>query len=92
MQKFYATGKKMTSKKVDGVETKVSVHVVIDNLPHTYVEAVNEANRIAKKEKITLDGVRIVAQTKRGGDTMTKGFKRRKKLRAQGKKLSYMGW
>jgi hypothetical protein len=89
MSKFYATGtKKVTTNETDenGKLVKVTqdVSVIVNPDPYdfgmTRAQAQNEVNRIAKREKITLDGygVRVVQGTQRGGDVMTKNAKQRR--------------
>lgn len=83
MAKFYATGTKQVTEMVKGEKVTRTVNVVIDNLPETRVGAVNEAKRIAKKDKIALDGVFAVKGTNDVTRTMTKYAKQRKALRGK---------
>jgi hypothetical protein len=92
MTKFYATGvKQVKSKEVDengkNVTVQRSAQVVIDIDPEGYgitrAAAQNEAEYVAKRDGISLDGfgVRVVQGTQKGGSTMTKYAKERKRLR-----------
>lgn len=86
MARYYATGVKQTTKRnEEGKKEKVSISVVIDFDPSivtTRIQAVNEANRIAKKEGIVLDstneGVHVVQGTQKGGNTITKRIQKMK--------------
>lgn len=85
MAKFYATGSKVVTEVVNGEKVTKTASVIIDNLPSTRVGAVNEADRIAKKEKINLDGVFIVKGSNVADKPMTKNAKKRKALRGSRK-------
>ena len=91
MLRFYATGTKQVTKQEVGESGKMekvsyTTNVVIDLDPMLYgtrVRAVNEAGRVAKREKITLDGVYIMQGTQNGGGLMTKNAKQRRLERTQ---------
>lgn len=79
MDRFYATGTKQKKNKVTGEIELVNVR--IPNLPDDRLGAANEAYRIAKQEKIKLDGIFKVKNPENKGGILTKNMMNQKKKR-----------
>jgi lysophospholipase L1-like esterase len=89
MAKYYAVGTQKVETKVLNDEGKlVDTHTVVNKVIDlsackTRIEATNEANRIAKRQKISLDGVYIVKGTNDAASPMTKYAKERRAERTR---------
>ncbi len=72
---FYGTG----TKRVKGKDGVVSYTSVILPLTETSrVGAVKQAERIAKRERVKLDGVYLAKSSQKGGGILTKNAAERK--------------
>ncbi|RPK20029.1 MULTISPECIES: hypothetical protein [Paenibacillus] len=75
--KFYGTGTKRVKGK-DGVVSYVSVMLPLTETSR--VGAVNQAERIAKRERVKLDGVYLAKGSSKAGSTLTKNAAKRKAM------------
>lgn len=71
---FYATGTKRIKEKT-GTRT---AHMIISLSETVRHRAENEAARIAKRERISIDGIRATGNTVKGGEVLTKNAQARK--------------
>lgn len=78
MAKYYATGTQKVKRKNDEGKMETTVINVVVNLDQrvvrTRLDAVVEANRIAKLDGVTIDGVHLVKGTEKGANTLTKNI------------------
>jgi hypothetical protein len=74
--RYYATGVKKQKGK-DG-EAWVNVMIPLSEDSNTRAKAVNQAMRIAKRDRLTNVEVRVVYNTRREGEILTKNAKARK--------------
>lgn len=74
--KYYGLG---TQKRKGADGTVAYVSVVMPLTATTRIGAVNQAERIAKKDKIKLENVCVEKNSTRQGDILTKETKNRKK-------------
>jgi hypothetical protein len=73
--RYFAVG----SQKKKGLDGEVAfVNVMIPLTETSRVGAVNQANRIARRDKITLDGVYLLGGPKDSGGILTKNMKKQK--------------
>jgi hypothetical protein len=76
LQLFYAVGTKQSKNKKTGEIEWVNVRIA--NLPNDRLGAVNVANRVARQEKIKLDGVFMVQNPEKKGEILTKNMMNQK--------------
>lgn len=74
--RYYATGMKKQKGK-DG-EAWVNVLIPLSEDSNTRAKAVNQAQRIARRDRLTNVEVRVVATTRKEGGVLTKNAKARK--------------
>lgn len=72
--RFYATGTKRVKEKT-GTRTTHMIIPLTETVRHL---AENQATRIAKRERITIDGIHSVKNAPRGGGVLTKNAQARR--------------
>ncbi len=82
--KYVATGTRKIKDKASG-ESRF-VNVIIPLTEETRVGAVNQAERIAKRDRVTITSVNVLRSSEVKGYTLTKAAKERKKQRGSKKK------
>jgi hypothetical protein len=79
--RYYATG---TVRKKDKLSGEVTiVNVLIPLTKETRTAAVNQAERIARRDHIRLEGVYVDRRTQSNGSVLTKNMKKQKEAKRQ---------
>lgn len=79
MTKYYAIATKTGKDKGTGENVATGTKFVIDNLPETRHGAVAAAERFARQNKMSVDGVYLVASKTDNGGLMSKGIRKQKR-------------